>query len=373
MMKQELTYWFTLAMIPKIWTKRKNEIYVKCYNHVPRLSIIQLFDDSTIWNELGLSEDEMSLFYEARAQLANNSFLVEELLAQGYNIIPIDSFDYPRTLKHNLKAGAPSVIFTKGNVQLLQKDSTAIVGSRNAGDMSLLFAKNVSQDQVEKGKVVVSGFAKGVDRQALDAAIEKNGESIIVLPQGITTFSAGYKLYYRYIVQGKVLVMSTFHPKARWSVELAMARNPIIYGMANDIYVAQSDDKGGTWSGVIDGLRKKRVIYVRFPEEKENNANVLLIEKGAKAVDINGFLLNENVLSSLKKETPNEYETLIVQYLTSGPKTSKEILQKTKLSWSDAKMKKYLRQLSSIEEFKIKNKIYFRLKGSVLQPSFDFE
>jgi predicted Rossmann fold nucleotide-binding protein DprA/Smf involved in DNA uptake len=39
------------------------------------------------------------------------------------------------------------------------------------------------------------------------------------------------------------LVLSTFHPKAVWSVGLAMARNPIIYGLADEIFVAESREK----------------------------------------------------------------------------------------------------------------------------------
>ena len=38
MIKQELTYWVTLALMPKMWTKRKNEIYVKCFTHVQMYS-----------------------------------------------------------------------------------------------------------------------------------------------------------------------------------------------------------------------------------------------------------------------------------------------------------------------------------------------
>jgi len=91
----------------------------------------------------------------------------------------------------------------------------------------------------------VSGFAKGVDRQALDSAVSAGGKSIIVLPQGIMTFGSGFKQYFKHIAQGRVLVMSTFAPNAPWSVEFAMARNAVIYGMASKIYVAQSDDKGG--------------------------------------------------------------------------------------------------------------------------------
>ena len=126
---------------------------------------------------------------------------------------------------------------------------------------------------------VVSGFAKGVDKQALDSAIKYKGQSIIVLPQGILTFTSGFKTYYKQIVDGDVLVLSTFFPKAPWQKELAMARNPIIYGLADEIYVAESSEKGGTWSGVVDGLHKKRKIYVRKPGSNEKNANNLLIQK----------------------------------------------------------------------------------------------
>ena len=93
------------------------------------------------------------------------------------------------------------------------------------------------------------------------------------------TFSSGFKNYYKQIVDGDVLVLSTFFPKVPWKAELAMARNPIIYGLANEIYVAESAEKGGTWSGVVDGLRKGRKIFVRKPEPSEKNANNLLIQK----------------------------------------------------------------------------------------------
>ena len=360
MIKQELTYWITLALMPKIWTKRKNEIYVNCFNHSPRITIIDLFENPSYWNELGLTDTEFEIFKDAHEQLANNSFIVEDLLSQGYDILPIHSKFYPKTLKDNLKTGAPTVIFTKGNKQLLQEPSIAIVGSRKADDISLRFTNNVAKKASAMNKIVVSGFAKGVDKQALDATLDSGGKSIIVLPQGIMTFASGFKQYYKAIAQGNVLVMSTFAPKAPWSKEFAMARNPIIYGMASDIFVAQSDEKGGTWSGVIDGLRKKRTIYVRWPEPNETNANIKLIEKGATAVDING---NEqkNITESLKQET-EIFNSKIISILSGEPMTSKGIISKLNLDWSDAKLKKHLEKMQEIEKTKIKNRIYYKLK-----------
>lgn len=374
MIKQELTYWVTLALIPRMWTKRKNEIYVNCFQHVPQISIIDLFENRSNWEIVGLNEVEKVQFEEAKSQLSNNSFLVEELMAQGYDILPITHGDYPKLLKENLKYNAPTVIYSKGNKSLLQEPSIAIVGSRNADAKSLSFTDNIAKKAVENNKVVVSGFAKGVDRQALDSAVGANGKSIIVLPQGIMTFGSGFKEYFKHITQGRVLVMSTFAPKAPWSVEFAMARNPIIYGMASEIFVAQSDSKGGTWSGVIDGLRKNRPIYVRYPEKNEKNANLLLIQRGAFAVDISGNYLT---LSPEEQKTPEQLQkdkldSDIMSILNSVEMISvKDIISKLHLDWKGDKMKRYLDNIQQVEKIKVKNRIYYRLKGKAQKGLFD--
>ena len=374
MIKQELTYWVTLAMIPKMWIKRKNEIYVNCFKYNPQISIIDLFEKSSNWDIVGLNDIEKKQFEEARTQLANNSFLVEELMAQGYDILPITHEDYPKSLKDNLKFNAPTVIYTKGNKSLLQKPSIAIVGSRSADAKSLSFTDNIAKKAAEERKVVVSGFAKGVDRQALDSAVGANGNSIIVLPQGIMTFGSGFKQYYKHISQGRVLVMSAFAPKAPWSVEFAMARNPIIYGMASEIFVAQSDDKGGTWSGVIDGLRKNRPIFVRYPEKNEKNANLLLIQKGASAVDITGNILTLNpeeqkTPEQLKKEILDDDIITILSHVEMI--SVKEIISRLHLEWKDDKMRRYLDNMQQAEKVKVKNRIYYRHKGKTQQGLFD--
>ena len=374
MIKQELTYWVTLALIPRMWTKRKNEIYVNCFQHVPQISIIDLFENRSNWEIVGLNEVEKAQFEEAKSQLSNNSFLVEELMAQGYDILPITHEDYPKLLKENLKYNAPTVIYSKGNKSLLQEPSIAIVGSRNADAKSLSFTDNIAKKAVENNKVVVSGFAKGVDRQALDSAVGANGKSIIVLPQGIMTFGSGFKEYFKHITQGRVLVMSTFAPKAPWSVEFAMARNPIIYGMASEIFVAQSDSRGGTWSGVIDGLKKNRPIYVRYPEKNEKNANLLLIQRGAFAVDISG---NSLTLSPEEQKTPEQLQkdkldSDIMSILNSVEMISvKDIISKLHLDWKGDKMKRYLDNIQQVEKIKVKNRIYYRLKGKAQKGLFD--
>lgn len=374
-MKQEYAYWMALAHTERMRTVRKNELIVRCcYEKQLNLSDFFHFDVSKWRDEFELSEEEIGWLKNAKSELPNYSFLAEDLLEQGYDLIPILSPDYPKTLKANLKKTySPPLIYTKGNKRLLQGMSVAIVGSRNAGCISLDFADNVAQKAVAEGKTVVSGYAKGVDKQALDSALKYGGKSIVILPQGITTFASGFKALYKEIVQGKVLVLSAFPPKSPWSSGLAMARNPIIYGMAHEIYVAESDSKGGTWSGVIDGLRKMRTIYVRQSLPEEKNANEVLIQKGAIPVSLQGEILyrNQEELALCVSEPVAEYEGLqerIRKALCNRVLSSQELVERLSLDWSARKMTNYLCAMEDIEVLNQRPK-KFAVKGINTEPT----
>ena len=347
-MNKELTYWLALAHVPKIKTKKKNEIIVQLFEQGK--TVVDFFESEySIWEgKYQLNKTEVELFLDAKKELSNYAFMVEDLLEQGYNILPITSQDYSPTLKKNLgRTFAPPVIYTKGNLQIMKEKSVAIVGSRKANDNSLEFTDNVAKKASKDYKVVVSGFAKGVDKQALDSALKYKGQSIIVLPQGIATFQSGFKKYYKQIIEGDVLVLSTFYPKAPWSVQLAMARNPIIYGLASEIYVAESSEKGGTWSGVMDGLRKSRMIYIRKPNPREKNANNILISKGGKAVDITGNLttyeIQDEIKSIVSEPDLNNTEEKIIELLKSGVFPAKKIVDTLKIDWSSRKVSNFLK------------------------------
>ena len=308
-MTADAPYWMALAHLPRWGYSRINNLIVKFYLE-NKISIEEFFNLNDIdWkNHYSLEEKYVTDLLKAKQDLPNLSFLAESLSNQGYDIIPITSEIYSKTLKNNLKINySPTILYIKGNEKILQEKSLAIVGSRDASEIALKFTDNIAKLASKDFKVVVSGFAKGVDKQALDSAVKFTGQSIIVLPQGILTFGSGFKTYYKQIIDGDVLVLSTFMPNAPWRAELAMARNPIIYGLADEIFVAESSDKGGTWSGVLDGLRKGRKIYVRKPENGEKNANSLLIEKGSIPVDFFGNeLISENSVTYNNNDPVNE-------------------------------------------------------------------
>lgn len=374
MKKEEATYWIALAHLPRWGHLKINNLIIKFF-HENKISVEEFFQlNENNWrDQYQLDEKQVSDLRQAKSELASNAFLAESYFSQGFEIIPITSPEYSKTLKANLKAAhAPAVLYVKGNKKILEEKSIAIVGSRDASETALKFTDNIAKLASKEFKVVVSGFAKGVDKQALDSAINYKGQSVIVLPQGIMTFSSGFKNYYKQIIDGDVLVLSTFFPKAPWKAELAMARNPIIYGLADEIYVAESAEKGGTWSGVVDGLRKGRKIFVRKPESSEKNANNLLIHKGAIPVDFNGLELpktydttNTEQVFIVQEPTDNDsLEIKIRSTLNGRPLSAKELLTKLNLTWTTQKLNSYLKKLDFIEVVKEKKANLYKLKGT---------
>lgn len=350
-MNKQLPYWLALAHVPKIKIKKKNEIIVRLYEEGK--SIIDFFEfEQSVWEEeYELNITEVGPLLDAKKELSNYAFMVESLLEQGYHILPITSQDYSPTLKKNLgRTYAPPVIYTKGNLQIMKKESVAIVGSRKANDKSLKFTDNIAKSASKDDKVVVSGFAKGVDKKALDSALKYKGQSIIVLPQGIVTFQSGFKKYYKQIIEGDVLVLSIFYPNVPWSASFAMARNPIIYGLASKIYVAESSEKGGTWSGVMDGLRKGRIIYIRKPNPSEKNANNILISKGGKAVDMEGKQIPYKIEEEAKEPDLSNTEEKIIEFLKAKADifTAKEIVDALSIDCKPHKVSAFLRKRQNI-------------------------
>lgn len=381
-MKNEATYWIALAHLPNWGYNKINNLVVRFF-HDEKISIEEFFSLSeSVWREnYQLDQKDIFDLGKAKSELPNNAFLVESLFSQGYELIPITSPEYSKILKRNLKATySPSLLYIKGNKQILNEKSIAVVGSRSAEDVSLAFTDNIAKLACKSFKVVVSGFAKGVDKQALDSAIKYNGQSIIVLPQGITTFTSGFKTYYKQIVGGDVLVLSTFPPRAIWSVGLAMARNPIIYGLADEIFVAESSEKGGTWSGVMDGLKKGRTIFVRSPEPHEKNANSLLIRKGAVPVDFHGKINQDKQIEeqsekelSVKKKLVvgmgDDVGNLILSTFNGRPLSTKDILEKTKLDWTSKKLAAYLQKMEAVQRTKKGRANQYTLKKNLPQQA----
>ena len=345
MMNNETTYWYAFQKI-KIGTKRKNEMI--SFLRGNDLTIDKLFElsISEMQKELGLSEKEIDSLVEVKQNLNNISFLAEDLQEQGFKVISIIDANYPKKVIAKLKKSAPPVFFVKGNIELLNLNSIAIVGSRKANPNSISFTKNISRTAAISNRTVVSGGASGIDSFAAQNALENNGSTIIVLAEGVKKYK-GYRQYYKAMTEGRLLVISSFDPDDRWQTFKAQERNPLIYALGDKVFIAESGEKGGTMNGALKALSEHWEIFIRYPEENEVNANFTLIQKGCIPVDMTGKPIKVDLPKSeleIEKEVIAQMENLL-----KGRKlTIKEILTSLNLEWKGTKLSGLIKRCENI-------------------------
>ncbi|MGD9545697.1 MAG: DNA-processing protein DprA [Methylocystis sp.] len=105
---------------------------------------------------------------------------IDAARALGVRLITTGDPDYPPLLREI--ADAPPLIAVRGSSWTAQRDSVAIVGSRNASAAGLAFAERLARSLAAENYVVVSGLARGVDAVAHRATLETG--TIAVLAGG---------------------------------------------------------------------------------------------------------------------------------------------------------------------------------------------
>ena len=318
MNNEMLTYWKSISELLKWKYYEKNSLILDIL-YKQKMSFEEFFNLSNSDKKeiYGLSDESIKAVSDIYPMIPAVAFEIESLNKQGIDIITLNDPSYPASLKNLLKKHAPTILYSKGNKSLLNERIAAVVGSRDVSEKGFLFTKNITKRCVENNLVISSGYARGVDKVALETALQYNGKSIAVIPQGILTFKSDLKKLYVPIIEGKVLVMSIFPPDAPWTVGRAMERNKYIYSLAESVYVAEAGDRGGTWSGAIEGLKAKQDVYVRYAEPEEKCANNKLIALGARPVDMGGNLVNAI-------DIPLEGEALLEDRLPQIIKTLEE-------------------------------------------------
>jgi len=222
---------------------------------------------------------------QARDRLAGQILVAEQLQHERIGVLTALDAAYPELLKISLTPShMPPVLFYAGDLDILKRQTIAIIGSRNASESSQIFARIAARYLAAQGANVISGNARGVDRAAYAGAIGGDaGHTTVILPQGIRTLSGvQMRALQPRIEVGQVLLLSQFHPDASWFMRRAMERNHVVTGLAQVVIVAESGSKGGTWEGATGALKRGRRVYVRQSRDDQPlEGNQLLLGKGA--------------------------------------------------------------------------------------------
>jgi DNA processing protein len=216
----------------------------------------------------------------------------ESLHERGISACMLGDHVYPVSLARI--GSAPPVLFTLGNIELLNAPAVGMCGSRNASPQGLAAALTCGEEVAAQGLTVVSGYAKGVDTQTHLAALRSGGRTLIVLAEGIEHFRQKRDFAETGLPMDRVLVVSQFPPRQRWTVHGAMTRNGVIAGLARALVVVEAQEKGGTVNAGFQALRLGRpVLALQFSSHETPAGNEALFEKGARRIQTRQELARE--------------------------------------------------------------------------------
>jgi predicted Rossmann fold nucleotide-binding protein DprA/Smf involved in DNA uptake len=222
----------------------------------PKLSLVQHLAVSELSEELGLSPEVAQRVQELLAAGDAVAAAVLNLREQGIRAISPFDEAYPLRLKDRLGTTAPPVLYLVGDEKILAEGGIGVVGSRNVSAAGADVAGSVAEAAARRQVAVISGFAKGVDQVAMERCISSGGRAVGVLSEGLAS-KLRRSAVQRDLEAGVLCLLSPYIPDARFSVANAMARNKVVYGLADATMVVAADmGRGGTWEGAMEALRR---------------------------------------------------------------------------------------------------------------------
>jgi DNA processing protein len=162
----------------------------------------------------------------------------------GARLVTAFDEEFPRPLLEI--ADPPFVLYAVGRVERLRLPAVAVVGSREASRYGRDVAWRLARELSAAGVTIVSGFARGVDAAAHEAALEGPGGTIAVLGCGL---DVDYPREHRRLKErlaAEGLLLSEYPPGTEPRPQNFPIRNRIIAGLSSGVVVVEASRRSGS-------------------------------------------------------------------------------------------------------------------------------
>lgn len=237
----------------------------------------------------GLSLGAATRFAEHRAAFCSKE---AQVFLEAHNtwFIAFGSATYPPELAQ--LAHPPAGLFIRGPranfEQVLQAPRVTIVGTRRATSYGVRAADLVAGAFAERGVVVVSGMALGIDGRSHVAALDAGGLTVAVLGSGPDiAYPVRHRLLYKRIVEQGVVVseLPPGTPPARWTFP---ARNRLLAALGDAVVVVEGSRTSGALQTAGAALELGRLVFAvpgQITNEGHQGCNWLLYDGAVPIVN----------------------------------------------------------------------------------------
>lgn len=232
----------------------------------------------------------------------------------------------------------PYLLYYKGDLNLANQDSIAVVGTRSPSLYARVVTEQFATKLASKGIVIVSGLATGIDKIAHESALKCGGKTIAVLGGGFNKIYPSLHTNLAKEIAEKGLLISEYRPNFSATTYTFPLRNRIIAGLSDGVLVAEAGEKSGSLHTKNYGIEYGKEIFAipgNINNEKCKGSNRLIKTMQANCVtEPEDILIKFGInFAEAKPKTiqGNITENLILDALSEGEQTLEKLQEITKL------------------------------------------
>jgi DNA processing protein len=195
----------------------------------------------------------------------------------------------------------PPVISYKGNIDLLNQKSIAIVGARNASMNGRTFSAKIAKELVDNGYIITSGLARGIDTSAHQVSIS---HTIAVIAAGIDhIYPLENKKLHEQIAESG-LIIAELPVGTKPLGQHFPQRNRLISGLSLGSVIIEASLKSGSLITAQTALDQNRQVFAvpGFPLDPRSHGTNKLIKEGAVLIES-----VEDIISNITDNTNFEH------------------------------------------------------------------
>jgi len=257
--------------------------------------------------------------------------------AQGISLISFFDDAYPSLLRHVYVP--PALLWVQGAF-LREEVMCAVVGARAARPYAVRATRLLVKQLVDDSICVVSGGARGIDREAHETAIRHGGRTVVVMGCGLShTYPSEHAFLYEDVREKGGVLVSCFPPHIPPTRGTFPARNRVIAGLSHACIVVQASQKSGALITAQHALEEGRSVgAVPGPiDEAAFYGSNTLLSQGALVVRSSADVI-QNTHYEREKDpvlaVKEEEKSPVLQYL-SKPLSFDELCRHTRLTPHD--------------------------------------
>lgn len=218
---------------------------------------------------------------------------------------------YPKLLREI--SDPPERLLYKGNKTLLHERCIAVVGSRKCTVQGVRTAKLLAGRLAEAGVTIVSGLAQGIDEAAHRGALERGGNTIAVIANGLDVYYPRRNRELQNEIAENGLLLTEYGPGTEPKRYYFPNRNRIISGLCEGVIVVEAAYESGSLITADLAGEQGRDVYAvpgLLTAPTSFGCNRLLSEGAIPVFDVNDLLESLGLPQGGAADETRRYEGL---------------------------------------------------------------